>query len=518
MILSTQRIILINSLLLISITAISQRETISNYYENGKLKSKGQTYTYTIPYENKEVSKKYIFAEIQKKIKKWDYWYPNGLMRRVENYKLVKDRHFSSLPHGKWTYFNETGTKYNEEHYYKGTLTDTYKEVFKDSEKVGYVELKKGIADTSISISVTKDKNLVLNPDFELFYYKSVLITYHGDTGVEDWIPFWTTPGLYTPDYLSNFRYIDVFSYNYIFDMPLPQTFNWVGVALYKESDSYSEYIQGKLISPLIKGKVYCLRTSVNFCSYSKYSVNRLALYLSSSKVSVNYKNESTFSPQVVFSDLPTENKYFTTLCDYFIADGGEQYITLGRFTGPENMNPKLREEYAKGLFGLEKSSYYIFDNIELFEIQDTSECNCRVEFPPIKPKERIPDIQYETDLNKLKQGIPVILENLNFEFDKYNLLPASEEILKTLLTFLENNPEIKISIEGHTDDIGSEQYNDVLSINRARSVYNWLINKGISSTRLRYTGYGKSHPIFNEKDEDHRALNRRVEVKKIES
>ncbi len=512
-----QKTILISLLLLLSVPSISQRETITNYYENGIIKSKGQTYTYTIPYENKTVPGKYIFAEIQKKIKKWEYWYPTGQLRRVENYKLVKDRHFSSLPHGKWTYLNETGTKYKEEFYNKGTLTDTYKEVFKESENVGYVELKKGIGDTSISIPLTKDKNLVLNPDFDLYYYKPVHITYHGDTGVEDWIPFWTTPGRYTPDYLSNFRYIDVFSYNYIFDMPLPQAYNWVGVALYKESDSYSEYIQGKLISPLVKGKVYCLRTSVNFCSYSKYSVNRLAFYLSSNAVSVNYKNESSYSPQVVFSNLPTENKHFTTLCDYFIADDGEQYITLGRFTGPENMNPELREEYAKGLFGLEKSSYYIFDNIQLFEIQDTSECNCRVEILPIKSKERIPNIQYETDLNKLKQGIPVILENVNFEFDKYNLLPTSEEILKTLLTYLENNPEISISIEGHTDDTGSEQYNDILSINRAKSVYNWLVDNGISSSRLSFKGYGKSRPIFNDKDEEHRALNRRVEVRIIE-
>lgn len=511
------KVLLVSPLLLISTYISGQKETITNYYENGKLKSKGQTFTYTIPYENKKVPKKYIFAEIQKKIKKWEYWYQNGQLRRIENYKLVKDRHFSSLPQGKWTYFNELGTKYKEEIYNNGTLTDTYKEVFKDSQNVGHVLLKKGIADTSISIPVTKDKNLVLNPDFDLFYYKPEIITYHGETGVEDWIPFWITPGWYTPDYLSTFRYIDVFSYSYVFDMPLPQSYNWVGVALYKESDSYSEYIQGKLISPLIKGKKYCLRTSIIFCSYSKYSVDRLAFYLSSTAVSVNYKNESSFFPQIVFSNLPTENKYFTTLCDYFIADGGEQYITLGRFTGPENMNSEIREGYPKGLFGLEKSSYYIFDNIELFEIQDTSECTCRVEILPIKPKEKRPDIRYETDLNKLKQGIPVILENVNFEYDKYNLLPASEEILKTLLTYLENYSEINISIEGHTDDIGTEQYNDVLSINRAKSVYNWLISKGISSNRLSFSGFGKSRPIFIEKDEEHRALNRRVEVRIIE-
>ena len=516
--LSVQKIMLISSFLFFTTYATAQKKTILDYYEDGKLKSKGQTYTYTTYYDNKLLPKKYKFAEFEKKIKKWEYYYRNGQLQRIEHYKLIKDKNYHSLPHGEWSYFNETGTKYKEEIYYEGTLVSTVKEVFQDSKNAGRVYLNNGIADTLIDLPPTKGKNLIINPDFDLFYYKPTLITYHGDTRVEDWIPYWTTSGQYTPDYLSNLRYIDVFSYNYIFDMPLPDKFTYAGIALYKESDSYSEYIQGKLISPLIKGKLYCLRTSINFCSYSKYSVNRLAFYLSTSPVSVNYKNESTFSPQIIFSKLPVENNHFTTLCDYFIANGGEQYVTVGRFSGPENMNPVLRENYLHGLFGLEKASYYILDNIEVFEIQDTSECDCGNVTLPTVQGENKPPLLYETDLNKLNQGIPVVLENVNFEFDKFDLLPNAEDILNALLTYLENNPEIKISIEGHTDDLGTEQYNYELSINRAKSVYNWLNNKGINSSRLKFTGFGKSYPIFKEKDEEHRALNRRVEVRIIEN
>ncbi len=511
--LPVQSIILI-SCLLSGASATAQKETIKDYYEDGKLKSKGQTYTYSISYENESISKKYSFGEVQKKIKKWEYWYQNGQLQRVENYKLIRDRHFNSLPHGKWVYFNETGTPYKEEIYNNGVITNTTKEVFQDSRNAGYISLNDGIADTAVFLPLTKGNNLIVNSDFDFFYYKPVLITYHGDTKIEDWIPYWTTPGIYTPDYLSNLRYIDVFSYNYIFEMPLPGKFNYAGIALYKESDSYSEYIQGKLISPLIKGKKYCLRTSLNFCSYSKYSVDRLAFFLSSSSVIVNYTNESTFSPQISFSKLPVENKHFTTLCDYFIADGGEKFVTIGRFAGPEDVKAVVRDEYLHGLFGLEKSSYYILDNIEIFEIQDTSECNCRTDNIPTIPGENMTELQYETDLNKLKQGLSVILENVNYEFDRYNLLPASGDILETLLTYLENNPEIRISIEGHTDDIGTEQYNDELSDNRARSVYNWLIDRGVNPIRLSFTGFGKSRPIFSGMDEEHRALNRRVEVK----
>ena len=509
-----QKFILIYSLISFCISASAQKQTIKTYYNDGTLKSKGQTYTYPIFYEDKRIPKSMPFANFNKKIKKWEYWYQNGQLQRVEHYKLVKDRDFHNLPDGIWSYFTEFGTKYKEEIYDNGILSTTRKDVFQESECVGYVSLKAGVTDTLIDLPLTNGNNLIINSDFNLFYYKPEKIIYHGDTRIEDWVPFWITPGDYTPDYLSNLRYIDVFIYNNIFSMPFPEKFNYVGLFLYKESDQYSEYIQGKLISPLIKGKKYCLRTSINFCSFSKYSVNRLAFFFSASPVSVNNKNENTFSPQVIFSKLPVENKHFTTLCDYFIADGGEKYITVGRFTGAEDMNPILREKYLEGLIGFEKGSYYIFDNIELFEIQDTSECKCILETSPISSLEIKPKVIYETDLNKLKQGTPVILENVNFEFAKYNILPSSEDVLTTLLNYLQENPEIVISIEGHTDDIGNEQYNDLLSLNRARSVYNWLINKGIDSSRLSFTGFGKSRPIYNDMDEEHRALNRRVEVR----
>jgi len=500
-------------ILILHINVTAQKKTYSNCYENGKLKSKGQTYTYPVFYEDKRVPKSMHFADYEKKIKKWEYWYPNGQLQRVEHYKLVRDRSSQNLPHGKWIYYNETGTKYREEIYNDGVLTNTFKEVFREGSNAGFVSLNNGVTDTAIYLPVTKDKNLIINSDFDFNYYKPVQISYDGETRIEDWIPYWTTPGQYTPDYLSNLRNINALSYSHIFNMTLPDKFNYVGIFLYKESDSYSEYIQGKLTTTLKKGNKYCLRTSINICSYSKYSVNRLAFLLSASPVSVNLKNETDFSPQIIFSNLPVESKHFTTLCGSFIASGDEQFITVGRFIGPENMNPILRDEYVLGPF-VDRASYYVFDNIELFEIQESSECDCKSEILPISPVEIKPELLYETDINKIKQGTIVVLENINFKFDSYILLPESTDILNKLLNYLENNPGLKISIEGHTCDIGSDQYNNELSTNRARSVYLWLINNGIEQERLSFKGFGKNRPIFDESDEDHRELNRRVEVR----
>jgi outer membrane protein OmpA-like peptidoglycan-associated protein len=85
------------------------------------------------------------------------------------------------------------------------------------------------------------------------------------------------------------------------------------------------------------------------------------------------------------------------------------------------------------------------------------------------------------------------------------------------MYNYLKDNPEINITISGHTDDTGTEEYNLGLSVNRAKSVRNWLINNGIDSMRLQFTGFGKSQPLVKENDEKFRTLNRRVEVKIID-
>ncbi len=512
-----KRIFILIFFLLISVCAGAQRKMTRTYYKNGQLESKGSIYTYSIFYDDKRVPKKFkTYGEVQKKERQWKYWYQNGQLSRIEHYKLIVDKNYNDVPDGKWIYFNEHGIKYREEAYTSGTLVNTTKEIFRNSQLAGKVSLRNGISDTTLYLPVTKEKNLIKNSDFDFFYYKPVSIIYHGKDKIEDWLPFWVTPGDYTPDFISNLRYIDALSYSYLFDMPLPEEFHYVGIALYKESDDYSEYIQGSLIAPLLKGNKYCLKASVNLCSYSKYSVSRLAVYFSPEPISVDSKNENSFHPQLTFSGLPVENRQFSTLCDYFIAEGGEQTITIGRFCNPENVKLSKRENIPQSLFGLEKSAYYLIDKIELFEIQDTLECYCKQNNITINELTNKPKEVYETDLNKLKQGLTVVLENVNFEFNSYSVLNSSEVILNILLKYLNNNPAMRISIEGHTDDIGNDDYNLELSVNRARSVYNWLINKGIDSNRLSFTGFGKSHPLYNDTEDIYRALNRRVEVKII--
>jgi outer membrane protein OmpA-like peptidoglycan-associated protein len=82
------------------------------------------------------------------------------------------------------------------------------------------------------------------------------------------------------------------------------------------------------------------------------------------------------------------------------------------------------------------------------------------------------------------------------------------------LVALLNKNPKLTIEISGHTDNQGSKTYNQNLSQNRSKSVYDYLVNKGISASRLTYKGYGDTMPISENNTEEGRALNRRTEFK----
>ncbi|MBE9480254.1 MAG: PD40 domain-containing protein [Bacteroidetes bacterium] len=118
--------------------------------------------------------------------------------------------------------------------------------------------------------------------------------------------------------------------------------------------------------------------------------------------------------------------------------------------------------------------------------------------------------------LKPIKVGENVILKNIFFETDKYDLKEESEIELMKLIGFLNNNPRIKIEISGHTDNIGEEEYNLILSQNRAKAVYDYLILNDIEKNRLTYKGYGFSLPNDTNETEEGRANNRRTEFKVI--
>ena len=103
----------------------------------------------------------------------------------------------------------------------------------------------------------------------------------------------------------------------------------------------------------------------------------------------------------------------------------------------------------------------------------------------------------------------------INFETGKSDIKPESQPIIDQLSEMLMQNQTLKISIEGHTDNVGGDKTNQLLSESRAKSVMNALISKGIEVSRLKSKGWGQSKPIADNNTEEGRAKNRRVEISK---
>ncbi len=129
-------------------------------------------------------------------------------------------------------------------------------------------------------------------------------------------------------------------------------------------------------------------------------------------------------------------------------------------------------------------------------------------------------------DMKNLRSGTVFQLNNVYFPADRHIMKPESQEALEKLYTVMSENPKLKISIEGHVccirdqpDALDMDTWEPHLSVNRAKAIYNYLVDKGIDQSRLTYTGYGRRRPVIeNEQNEADAEKNRRVEIRIVEN
>ena len=107
-----------------------------------------------------------------------------------------------------------------------------------------------------------------------------------------------------------------------------------------------------------------------------------------------------------------------------------------------------------------------------------------------------------------------IILDDVLFDFDKSNVKPEAAAILDRLVAFMNENKDKRVSLSGHTDNVGTDAYNQRLSERRTASVQDYVVKKGVSSERVSGQGFGESKPIADNKTREGRAKNRRVEIK----
>ncbi|HCH44136.1 OmpA family protein, partial [uncultured Algoriphagus sp.] len=119
-----------------------------------------------------------------------------------------------------------------------------------------------------------------------------------------------------------------------------------------------------------------------------------------------------------------------------------------------------------------------------------------------------------EVQLTPVASGEEFVFENVFFDFDKYNLKQESMSSLKRLVKFLNENPNVNIMVTGHTDNVGSSAYNQTLSLQRAKSVQDYLIQNGMHPGRVLVEGKGDKEPMVPNTNAQNQALNRRITIR----
>jgi outer membrane protein OmpA-like peptidoglycan-associated protein len=352
------------------------------------------------------------------------------------------------------------------------------------------------------------------------------------------------------------------------------------------------EYIQTKLIQPLERDKLYCVKLFYANSSKSSYAVDAMGITLTAENIGTKDAGLIIQRPQVINrpGHIMDNVDFWQELCGVYRAGGNEEYLTIGNFWDNALTNYK-RNDFACTDSNFIYAYYYI-DDVRVFEIDNTFECGCLNDLSfgtDWKADNFDPETGYNSltaeDLasaagingnngdnpdgngnnngnsndnngsngnnsgqnsgddnsnnllqnsdsmrnssimnmkeseitneafNNVKIGDKFNLNRIFFEFNSSDLLTASFTELERLCGILNEKPSLRIEIRGHTDNIGSTSYNRSLSIKRAAAVYEYLLEKGIDKSRMKYRGFGNKVPIADNETDEGRRQNRRVEI-----
>lgn len=362
-------------------------------------------------------------------------------------------------------------------------------------------------------------QNLVKNPDFEIY-----------DTCPDKFatnfrktiIPFWKSPSMGTPDYYNSCSEgsADI-PKNWSGDCSAISGNAYTGIYLWKRG-GFREYLKGELSQPLDSGKIYSIGFYISLALNSEYLIENIGLVLTRDSLSKAKHNSVFFSSleYKVQDNFSTKRRPANTAnYDYYIdpkmgnylearssislsetkeweyvewmytADGGEQYITIGNFVQQRNCKVAKTEFRLFDEPMLNGSAYVLIDNVTVKLVNQKEEA----------PK---------------PQAGPFVLSDINFESNSHYLLPHGYVILDSLInTFKYEASEYRLKIVGHTDDIGTLEYNKTLGYRRAKSIGDYLITFDFNKDRVLIESSGESNPIKSNGTSVGRERNRRVEI-----
>ncbi|HSA04122.1 MAG TPA: OmpA family protein [Tenuifilaceae bacterium] len=347
----------------------------------------------------------------------------------------------------------------------------------------------------------TLGQNLILNPTFDDY------VTYLDSNNRKVYQPkhwFYEGQRLNHPVYFSSARFLDpTIKTKFHPEAELIRQgnhINYISILLLPNTQKTYTYLK----EPLERGKKYKINVDIKVYNQSNCLSDLLVGFLDTiNEIKVDYSQIVKLSlPDSVPFDQFCNN--WVTLEQQFVANGDEKIFEISAgtprdYTDIVKSNPeKFQIYYRRNTYQLK----FLVDNIRLVPVDSFL-------------------VKKESDLNQhnlesLKLGESIILTNVYFDFDKYEILKTSYPSLDLVAQYLHKNSTVYILITGHTDNIGGTDYNQKLSEQRAKSVVDYLINKGIDEERLQYKGNGNQYPLSENETKQGRAKNRRIEMQII--
>jgi len=341
--------------------------------------------------------------------------------------------------------------------------------------------------------------NLVPNASFEKFRNKNPDLNAEPYIVYRNYLSKWGSPTKGTPDLIYGFNDDES-------DQPRTGE-KMVGILTHnpnsKRSDTWREYTQTKLNQSLEEGKNYYIEFWVKRHRQANMASNNIGAYLGKAPIiEKNYKPITEMPLAINETNIinPNEPEWVKISGDY-IAQGGEKFLLIGNFFDNENTVFKKVKNLGEPAW---ENPYYLLDDVSIREI--------------IMKESEIVVVEEPVFENvKIEKGQTIRLDRIYFDFDKWDLLPTSNEQLDELVVLLNQYQSMRIAVHGHTDSKGSERYNETLSDRRAKAVHDYLLNQQIDYSRLEFKGFGEIKPVDTNDSEGGRQNNRRVEFVVLE-
>jgi len=267
---------------------------------------------------------------------------------------------------------------------------------------------------------------------------------------------------------------------------------SYAGLYLMAPND-YREYIQFDLTETLTAGMYYDFEFSLSLAESSAVYVQWMQALLVDRPIQLSTNKNLSISrirldaaQKFLFLKLQPRgslknNKDWVRVTATFKAQGFENRIIIGNFSN----NKKTKFYPIKGEVPTHKQfAYFYVDNAQITV----------------------------SNRQDYELGESYILRGVNFDLDDHNLDPISKERIETVYAQLQEMPHVKVTINGHTDDQGSNAHNNTLSSRRAQSVADYLIALGFPESRVIWKGHGNTQPLISETTEKARQANRRVD------